>query len=215
MNILHEMKQHEHFNYLRRKILEFGVEQPFFDKEAKWGGYCLEQNSYDFTAFICWLKDTFPNGMRTYAEIGSAGGGFIRSIHELVGFKTGVSVDDGKWRADVWPENTRGLPILRYTGDSHAPETESWLKAQIEEIDLLFIDGDHSYEGVVKDIEMAKRILPKGCYVGFHDLYCTRVPGVRKAFDEMIMEKKTFEYLFQVVNHDHENPMGIAVCRTT
>lgn len=211
-NFLEAFAQYPNFEKIRQTILSNGVEQPFFDKDAVWGGYCLEQNSYDFAALICFLKDRFPNGMRQYAEIGSAGGGFFRSIYELVGFEMGISVDNGKWRAEEWPKNSKGIPYVRCEGDSHSKECEEWLKANLHDIDLFFIDGDHSYEGVCLDIKLASRILPKGTLVGFHDLYCARVPGVAKAYQEMITEKGVFKELFQICNFNHENPMGIAIC---
>lgn len=39
-----------------------------------------------------------------------------------------------------------------------------------EKLDFLFIDGDHSYEGVKKDYEMYSPFVKKGGYVGFHDI---------------------------------------------
>jgi len=37
-------------------------------------------------------------------------------------------------------------------------------------IDLLFIDGDHRYEGVRKDFEMYSPLVRKGGIVAFHDI---------------------------------------------
>ena len=37
-------------------------------------------------------------------------------------------------------------------------------------IDLLFIDGDHSYEGVKKDYEMYLPLISKKALVVFHDI---------------------------------------------
>lgn len=59
------------------------------------------------------------------------------------------------------------------------------------EIDLLFIDGDHSYEGVKKDLAWLKYVRPGG-YVIFHDCYDfddpSKVhevcPGVNQAVSE-------------------------------
>lgn len=39
-------------------------------------------------------------------------------------------------------------------------------------IDLLFIDGDHSYSGVVKDIELWTPLVRPGGVVAFHDCAC-------------------------------------------
>ena len=39
-------------------------------------------------------------------------------------------------------------------------------------IDLLFIDGDHAYEGVKRDIDAWVRFVPVGGIVAFHDCAC-------------------------------------------
>jgi hypothetical protein len=208
------------FDIIRNKIIENGVEQPFFDKEAVWGNYCLEQNSYEMTALILFLIEKFPFGMTNYLEIGSASGGFMRTIFEEVKFKTGGSIDNGKWREDVWPKNleamqNHGAQILRFTGDSHSENCFHWMKGFVSQYypNFVFIDGDHSYEGVCKDIEMVLRICPKGTLVGFHDLLCERVPGVAKAFAEKVEGTNDFKILAKFINEDAENKMGVAVCR--
>ena len=40
-------------------------------------------------------------------------------------------------------------------------------------MDVLFIDGDHSYEGVKKDFELYSLLVKKGGIIAFHDI----VPG--------------------------------------
>ena len=39
-----------------------------------------------------------------------------------------------------------------------------------EKLDFLFIDGDHSYEGVKQDFEMYSPFVKKGGYVALHDI---------------------------------------------
>ena len=38
------------------------------------------------------------------------------------------------------------------------------------ELDFLFIDGDHTYEGVKKDYEDYKKYVKDGGWIGFHDI---------------------------------------------
>ena len=37
-------------------------------------------------------------------------------------------------------------------------------------LDFLFIDGDHTYEGVKQDFEMYKEFVKPGGWIGFHDI---------------------------------------------
>jgi predicted O-methyltransferase YrrM len=64
-------------------------------------------------------------------------------------------------------------------GDSHSIETlrkiEGILKGR--KVDFLFIDADHSYEGVKKDFEMYSPLVRKGGIIAFYDIisdYYTR-----------------------------------------
>lgn len=74
-------------------------------------------------------------------------------------------------------------------------------------LDLVFIDADHSYESVKQDIELwAPKLKPKGILCG-HD-YATDAPGVIKAVDEIFGEKIHLEkelessYIWWKVNNE-------------
>lgn len=58
---------------------------------------------------------------------------------------------------------------------------KSWPKTR--RIDFLWIDGDHSYEGVKKDIEDWLPLVKENGYIAFHDY--RDAPGVKKAVDEL------------------------------
>jgi predicted O-methyltransferase YrrM len=57
-------------------------------------------------------------------------------------------------------------------GDSH----DSQMKVTVTQIlgddrlDFLFIDGDHTYDGVKQDYEMYKDLVKPGGWIGFHDI---------------------------------------------
>lgn len=52
--------------------------------------------------------------------------------------------------------------------------------------DLVFIDGDHSYESVKQDAELASRVLKPGGILAFHDYDSESDPGVTQAVDELL-----------------------------
>ncbi len=56
--------------------------------------------------------------------------------------------------------------------DSHNPSTLLKVKKIINKrkIDILFIDGDHTYNGVKKDFEMYSPLVKKNGLVAFHDI---------------------------------------------
>ena len=61
-------------------------------------------------------------------------------------------------------------------GDSHKEETLNTVleKLGTNKIDILFIDGDHTYEGLKRDWELWS---PKAKYVAIHDIY-TQMEGI-------------------------------------
>lgn len=56
--------------------------------------------------------------------------------------------------------------------DSHHPSTLQKVKQQIktQPLDFLFIDGDHTYEGVKQDFEMYSPLVRPGGLIAFHDI---------------------------------------------
>ena len=65
-----------------------------------------------------------------------------------------------------------------------------------EYFDLVFIDADHYYEEIAKDIRIWYPLVRKGGYLTGHDYNSNRHKGVRKAVDEILgkvwVEKETF-----------------------
>jgi len=57
-------------------------------------------------------------------------------------------------------------------------------------VDMVFIDGDHRYEIVVKDIKKAYDLLKDGGLICGHDYGHPVWPGVKKAVDELVREVK-------------------------
>lgn len=53
-------------------------------------------------------------------------------------------------------------------GDSHQIDPKAFVKAH-GKMDLVFIDGDHSREGVRQDTELARAILASGGAIAWHD----------------------------------------------
>ena len=73
-----------------------------------------------------------------------------------------------------------------------------------DEVDLIFIDGEHTYKAVKKDIEMFAGYLKSGGFMLAHDYTLIReYPGVKKAVQEL--KDKYFESV--VVES------GIACCK--
>jgi predicted O-methyltransferase YrrM len=79
------------------------------------------------------------------------------------------------------PLHTRGLRarlagqrqrLVSIEGDSHAAETVSRIEGLLagEPLDFLFIDGDHSYDGVRADFESYGTLVRPGGLIALHDV---------------------------------------------
>lgn len=80
-----------------------------------------------------------------------------------------------------------GAEMALIRGDSHSEKTLDELKSALGEqpVDFLFIDGDHTYEGVKNDFEMYAPLAGSGV-IAFHDLATRGVDcGVTQLWDEL------------------------------
>lgn len=59
-------------------------------------------------------------------------------------------------------------------------------------LDIIFIDGDHSYEGCKADIEAWLPKLREGGVMAGHDYEHPQFPGVKKSVDEIFDEVEVF-----------------------
>ena len=55
--------------------------------------------------------------------------------------------------------------------------------------DMIYIDGDHSYDGVKKDLELAIEKVKSGGYIAGHDYNKYMFEGVVRAVDEFCLSK--------------------------
>ena len=66
--------------------------------------------------------------------------------------------------------NTNNYDVCVYKGSSHSQETLNAVTTYFSDgIDLLFIDGDHSHDAVIKDFEMYFPLVNKNGYIIFDD----------------------------------------------
>jgi predicted O-methyltransferase YrrM len=116
-------------------------------------------------------------------EIGTAKGGTLFFLTRLASpDATIVSIDlpDGqfgggytdrrRWSYQRFARRGQRLHLLQ--GNSHSLEMLSRVKGALagQPLDYLFIDGDHSYEGVKSDFEMYGPLVRKGGLIAFHDI---------------------------------------------
>jgi predicted O-methyltransferase YrrM len=116
-------------------------------------------------------------------EIGTLGGGtFFLLSHVASKEALLLSVDlpfgrfgggYPKWRSELIRSFARGnQQIQLLAADSHSLDTVHQIKQLLKgsQLDFLFIDGDHRYEGVKADFQMYSALVRPGGLIAFHDI---------------------------------------------
>ena len=109
--------------------------------------------------------------------------------------------------------NERSLPLFQsfrqpgqtlecLRGSSHDPAIRDAFAKQLgdDKLDFLFIDGDHSYEGVKQDFEFYSPFVAPGGIVAFHDIvHRPRQPeiAVHKFWNEIKVKYRHQEFVEQ------------------
>lgn len=116
-------------------------------------------------------------------EIGTARGGTLLFLTRLANpTATIVSIDlpggkfgggysaRRKWFYQCFARRNQRLRLIQ--GDSHSAGMLERAKSELggELIDYLFIDGDHTYEGVKRDFELYSSLVRRGGIIALHDV---------------------------------------------
>ena len=178
------------------------------------------QIKYEINKLLEILNDLNP---RIILEIGTAGGGTLFLYTRIAHPKASIiSVDlpggsfgggYAKWKIPIYKSFTIGdqkIKLLR--ADSHNPKTFEHVKNLINKkmVDFLFIDGDHTYEGVKRDFEMYSSLVKKGGIIAFHDIVEHTVESgceVNKFWDEI---KNDYEYQ-ELIGDIEQTGAGIGI----
>lgn len=184
---LTDMQNHPRFAEIRETVEKAGSDCQSLFGGTHDGGYATQQNPDEFAALVCLLLNRC-RPIDVYGEIGSAAGGTLRLIQELVDFAVAVVLDDGNHpKHSLWESNTGEFRnrVVIHRGDSHAEAAKEFVArtCAFQKFDVIFIDGDHSYEGVKKDIELVLPFCTPATLLVFHDTVCC--PGVTQAFAEL------------------------------
>jgi len=105
-----------------------------------------------------------------------------------------------------FPTARQRLHLLR--ANSHSQDTKERVRRilQAEKLDYLFIDGDHTYDGIRQDVEMYAPMVRAGGVVAMHDIrtYNSQTKcEVEKFWDEI---KRHYRHLEIVESANQESP---------
>lgn len=153
------------------------------------------QHEREFERFMEIYENHSP---KKVVEIGSFFGGTLWYFHKHAKLEQLTSVDllippaDERYQQMVecralWHEwfADSGVRMSVIEGDSHNESIINTVKLLYPEndVDVLHIDGDHSYQGVMWDYDNFKGLVRPGGMIVFHDIH--GLEQVRQAWDEI------------------------------
>jgi predicted O-methyltransferase YrrM len=137
------------FNHIWEKCLPFNI----------------EQKPEEFKKLLDFLS---KNKNKKYAlEIGSNYGGTSFGLCHLYEYVISIDIK----HHDNFDKIKTQFPNYNYIiSDSKSNDTVNYIKSLGIKFDFIFIDGDHSYNGVKNDYEKYKQFLADDGYMAFHDI---------------------------------------------
>jgi Methyltransferase domain len=144
------------------------------------------QVSQFYPEYLTWLSLCKAFGVRTYLELGTERGAAAKMAHRFLMMAKVVTVDLSHRSLAHFDSE-----ITYLEANSHGEHTPEAVLAILGKdlIDAVFVDGDHSYQGVKADCEMwwpKTRLL-----MGFHDINTHSCPDVGRYWNEIAVKHRS------------------------
>jgi cephalosporin hydroxylase len=188
----------------------------------------LQQRPLELASLIKFLLDKKSEGeqISRYIEIGACAGGTTYTINEFLKFEEILIIDDAGAENTGLYVNERGdhdrgkhlayINRIEIIGDSKSERIISAAKdlSRNNKFDVLFIDGDHSVEGVRNDAFNYYDCVRDGGYLVFHDTIVSGSPDI--VCEELVRQYPSFKFISTFAFkdphvNDYPNGIGISV----
>jgi predicted O-methyltransferase YrrM len=144
------------------------------------------------------IANTYPSDHHLkYLEIGCYAGGSAclmlqRKNTAVTSIDLGHPIPKETVIANVKKLNVHENSYVYIQGDSQTENTHSQVTGTY---DMIFIDGDHRYNGVMKDFQIYSKFLAGGGYIIFDDYNdYIHSPDVKRAVDFLVNDRLSEEY---------------------
>jgi len=146
-----------------------------------WGiAICPFQNKSEIAALFNVVAEIRP---RTVIEIGTGWGGTLflfATVASPDAILVSIDLPSSlfgrgypSWKDRLYKSFARDRQEIELVrGNSHQASSVEAVERLLKnrQVDVLFIDGDHTYEGVKKDFELYSPMMRKGGLIAFHDI---------------------------------------------
>lgn len=184
--------------------------------------FAMSQQKIEIKHLLQLIIDRKP---QIICEIGSyRGGTFCSFCHVAPTNATLISIDinypvERKLAHKQFAKPDQKIKLIQ--GDSKSYETLERVREIINSkgIDLLFIDGDHSYEGISKDFELYYDLVSSGGIIAIHDIHpdsfsltgvktASYVGGVPVFWQEI---KKKYMQAEEIIEDKNQDGYGLGI----
>lgn len=175
--------------------------------------YTLQQVGQEWQEFIEYVEKLKP---RTTLEIGMASGASSLCLSNVT--ETLITLDCATPRnQDVFKELSKNCHYHHIVDNSHNERARKKLKEllKVKKLDLLFIDGDHSYQGVKDDFKDYLPFMEQDGVIAFHDITKSHYSAnklqchVYKLWDEINIDKTKYKSLKSIAYNAKWGGIGI------
>lgn len=139
------------------------------------------------------IRNHIDKEVVTYLEIGAYAGGSASLMASHPKLTNVYSIDLGKpiakevVYANIEQFKNPEADFYYFEGDSTDQRVLHQVKEKVKKVDILFIDGDHTKDGVLKDWHNYKDFVNDGGYIIFDDyMDWQHSPEVKMAVDEIV-----------------------------
>ena len=147
------------------------------------------------------LRSSIDKEVVTYLEIGAYAGGSASLMASHPQTTNVYSIDLGKpivkevVYANIETFKNPDAKFHYFEGDSSDPRILHQITEVVKKVDILFIDGDHTKAGVIKDFHNYKEFVNEGGYIVFDDYMDWQYsPEVKMAVDHIIQTEDMSDY---------------------
>lgn len=186
-----------------------------------------ELNSQNLEEFTILLQEFEALNVNCFMEIGSMYGWSLQhfihyssndSIAVVIDLPVRNFVGQDDWRVNtqeynyrnVWPQWAKAKNCKLYLIPDSSAKMTTFNKAKEilkgNQLDFLFIDGDHRYEAIKSDYEMYSSLIRPGGIIGFHDIGEKEEGGGSKFWNEI---KNNFKHREILLDTKQEKGIGI------
>jgi cephalosporin hydroxylase len=172
------------------------------------GGIHIQQVPDEIAPCIHKILTIKPD-IDTYLEIGAAAGGTAYLMNKYLSPAKMVLVDDNHHPKHMLrPDILSEIQHEEVIGDSKSAEVKTQLETMKRngyKFDVILIDGNHTFEGVLSDFTFCKDLVSDDGFIIFHDSDCRECYGVNQAVIqikgmedmELVGEYKTLKWPHQ------------------